>query len=262
MDGFVETLLTYKAIVIGVWLAVFFIGERVTPSAEVPLDRSGKIGRLISNAGLFGANTILSLIMVVPFSLWAASVGPEWRAEHAPWWGGIGGLMIDLLLLDFMIYWWHRLNHVSQFLWRFHEIHHLDATLDSTTAVRFHFGEVAMSAVVRGAYIIALDIPIESVLIFEVQVLLAAIFNHSNIKLPRGLERVLGWVVVTPAIHWIHHHAIRRDTDSNYGNLFSFWDRLFGSFSPTRRTPDMKIGVEREPEKPTLRLFVRPFESR
>ena len=99
-------------------------------------------------------------------------------------------------------------------------------------------------------------------LVLCIVIVLAAIFAHSNLRLPTRLERALGWVVITPAIHWVHHHAVRRDTDSNYGNLFSFWDRIFGSFSPNRREPDMKIGVEREPEKPFLRLFVRPFEAR
>jgi sterol desaturase/sphingolipid hydroxylase (fatty acid hydroxylase superfamily) len=262
MEELTQSLLTYKTLIIGAWLATFFLAERLWPSATVPLDGKKKLGRLFSNAGLFGTNIGLSLLIVVPVSLWAASVGPSWRADWAPWWGGIEGLILDLLLLDFLIYWWHRANHEIQFLWRFHEVHHLDATLDSTTAVRFHFGEVLLSAGARAVFIIVFDIPIESVLIFEIQVLLAAIFVHSNVRLPRALERALGWVIVTPAIHWIHHHAIRADTDSNYGNLFSFWDRLFGSFSKTRRAPDMPIGVEREPEKPFPRLLIRPFEAR
>lgn len=257
-----ENLLAYKSFIVGGWIAAFFVLERLIPSAVVPLDRQGRLMRLLRNGGLFGANVLLSIFVVVPVSVWAAATAPDWRADLAPWWGGIEGLVLDLLLLDCLIYWWHRFNHVFQFLWRFHEIHHLDATLDTTTAVRFHWGEVLLSALARAVFIIAFDIPLESVLIFETQVLLAAIFVHSNVKLPAGLERVLGLVIVTPAIHWIHHHAIRRDTDSNYGNLLSIWDRLFGSFNTTPRVPDMEIGVEREPEKPLLRLMLRPFERR
>lgn len=262
MDGLVGTLITYKSLVVGGWIALFFLGERLLPAAAVPLDPRAKLLRLVSNGGLFGANVILSVLVVIPVSAWAAAAAPEWRTDFAPWWQGWQGLILDLLILDCLIYWWHRFNHMIPVLWRFHEIHHLDETLDTTTALRFHWGEVLLSAGVRALIILSLDFPIESVLIFETQVLLAAIFAHSNLRLPTRLERALGWVVITPAIHWVHHHAVRRDTDSNYGNLFSFWDRIFGSFSPNRREPDMKIGVEREPEKPFLRLFVRPFEAR
>lgn len=262
MEGVTETLLAYKTVAVGVWIALFFVAERLAPAAVVPLDGRGKTLRLLSNAGLFGANALVSVAIVVPVSAWAALTAPDWRADIAPWWDGLFGLALDLLLLDFLIYWWHRANHRIQFLWRFHEVHHLDETLDTTTAVRFHWGEVILSAGARAVFILAFDIPLESVLIFETQVLLAAIFAHSNVKLPKGLERAIGWIVITPAIHWVHHHAVRHDTDSNYGNLFSFWDRLFGSFSPNRRRLDMPIGVEREPEKPFLRLLIRPFEAR
>ncbi|MEQ8831323.1 MAG: sterol desaturase family protein [Alphaproteobacteria bacterium] len=262
MENLTETLLTYKSAIVAGWIALFFAAERLCPAAPVPLDRAGRWRRLVSNGGLFGANVVVSLLIVVPVSLWAADAAPDWRGTHAPWWQGGWGVVLDLLLLDFLIYWWHRANHAIPFLWRFHEIHHLDETLDSTTAIRFHWGEVALSACARAVFILAFDIPLESVLIFEIQVLLAAIFAHSNLRLPAGLERAIGWVVITPAIHWVHHHAVRRDTDSNYGNLFSFWDRLFGSFSPNRRRLDMKIGVERETERPFWRLMIRPFEGR
>jgi sterol desaturase/sphingolipid hydroxylase (fatty acid hydroxylase superfamily) len=90
-------------------------------------------------------------------------------------------------------------------------------------------------------------------------VLVAAIFHHSNLRLPRALEVVLAKVVITPSIHWVHHHRRRRDTDANYGTIFSFWDRLFGSRTPTRRRPTMPIGVEGEEEAGLLGLLYHPF---
>ena len=147
---------------------------------------------------------------------------------------GSAGLVFDLLVLDFWIYWWHRANHRVPFLWRFHEVHHLDQFLDVTTAVRFHLGEVLLSAIVRGAIIIILAVPSMSVVIFETALLLATMFHHSNMKLPAGLERALSWLVVTPSTHWVHHHALRRDTDSNYATVLSIWDKLFASRSPTK----------------------------
>jgi sterol desaturase/sphingolipid hydroxylase (fatty acid hydroxylase superfamily) len=94
---------------------------------------------------------------------------------------------------------------------------------------------------------------------FETLVLMAAIFHHSNLRLPGGLEQGLSRVIITPSIHWVHHHAVRADTDSNYGTFFSFWDRLFGTASPHPRVLDMKIGVEKRPEKGFLALLVSPF---
>ena len=90
----------------------------------------------------------------------------------------------------------------------------------------------------------------------------AALFHHSNLRIQPRIERVLSWFVVTPAIHWVHHHAIRRDTDSNYATILSVWDRLFGNRSETRRWPEMPIGVERLTDVRFFSLLVRPFHRR
>jgi sterol desaturase/sphingolipid hydroxylase (fatty acid hydroxylase superfamily) len=201
----------------------------------------------------------VSPLVVIPVSAWAATLHLGLRPA---WSTGAMGLAVDVLLLDFLIYWWHRLNHRLPILWRFHEVHHLDRFLDTTTAVRFHFGEVLLSAAARALVIVVFDVPLVSVLVFEALVLTAAIFHHSNLRLPAGLERTLARAVITPSIHWVHHHAVRRDTDSNYGTIFSFWDPLFGTRSPTRRGPAMPIGVERRTEEPFVRLFVHPFLPR
>ncbi|MEA2783136.1 MAG: hypothetical protein QOK29_4680, partial [Rhodospirillaceae bacterium] len=101
--------------------------------------------------------------------------------------------------------------------------------------------------------------PLSSILAFEAAVLMAAIFHHSNLRLPVWLEAVLARLIITPSIHWVHHHRRRADTDANYGTIFSFWDRLFRSVSPTRRRPDMPIGVEGEEELGLIDLLRRPF---
>jgi sterol desaturase/sphingolipid hydroxylase (fatty acid hydroxylase superfamily) len=162
-------------------------------------------------------------------------------------------------MLDFLIYWWHRANHEWPLLWRFHEVHHLDRFLDSTTAIRFHFGEVLLSAGARAVVVLLLGFPFASIIAFESLLLCATIFHHSNLRLPAGFERSLSAVIITPGIHWVHHHAARADTDSNYGTLFSFWDRLFRTRSPTPRTPTMTIGVEGEGERALPALLLRPF---
>ena len=262
-----EQLLAWKGVAVGLWLVLFFLLERALPKAPLPAAVSGAAEagadpwtsgwrRVARNLGLWLLNVGLSPLVVIPVSVWAAAAGPAWRPE---WLTGGWSLLLDLLLLDLLIYWWHRFNHVVPFLWRFHEVHHLDAFLDSTTALRFHFGEVLLSAAARALFILAFDIPLVSILVFAALVLIAAIFHHSNLALPEGLERALARVVITPGIHWIHHHAVRRDTDSNYGTILSIWDPLFGSRSPNPRRLDMPIGVERLPEKGFLALLARPF---
>jgi sterol desaturase/sphingolipid hydroxylase (fatty acid hydroxylase superfamily) len=246
------TQLTSKpVIVVAVFLALFVL-ERLFPMRQW----IGGWIRLVRNLSLSAFNFVASPLIVIPVTVFAASHAPDWRPAI---WSGMGGLVLDLLILDMWIYWWHRVNHVVPFLWRFHEVHHLDEMLDTTSALRFHFGEVVFSSAVRALLIFVLAVPLSSVLVFEVLVLVAALFHHSNLRLPPAFEKVLSLVIVTPAIHWVHHHAVRADTDSNYSTMLSVWDRLFGSRSATQRHADMKIGVEKRPETPLLGLILRPF---
>ena len=91
--------------------------------------------------------------------------------------------------------------------------------------------------------------------------MISVIFHHSNLRIPTVIESRLSKVIVTPSLHWVHHHAVRKDTDSNYSTIFSFWDRLFSTRSKTERTPDMDIGVEGEGEQRLLKLFILPFRQ-
>ncbi|MEQ8357508.1 MAG: sterol desaturase family protein [Kiloniellaceae bacterium] len=258
-----ESLLAWKGAAVLAWLVVFFLAERWRPAArprtiEASLDGAvaGGWHRLARNLGLWLAVSALSPLIVLPLTYWASGQALGWRPE---WWGGGLGLAFDILLLDGLIYWWHQANHRIAFLWRFHEVHHLDRFLDTTSALRFHFGEVLLSALARAGIILLLGFPFTSVLVFETLVICAAVFHHSNVKLPARLERRLSRVVITPSIHWVHHHALRADTDSNYGTIFSFWDPLFGTRSPRQRDPQMIIGTEGRDEEGLVSLFLRPF---
>lgn len=248
-------ILPYKGFVVLAALGGFLLLERVFPVARV----IGGVARVAKNLSLAVLNALLSWAVVVPVSLFAASHGLSWRPD---WWSGVPGLVIDIVVLDCWIYFWHRANHVIPALWRFHEVHHLDNFLDASSALRFHFGEVFLSAMVRGPVIFLLGLPWTSVVAFETLLALATIFHHSNVKIPAWLERPLSMVMVTPSIHWVHHHAIRRDTDSNYSTFLSVWDRIFASRSATMRTPDMAIGVEGMADREIQGLVKRPFEAR
>jgi sterol desaturase/sphingolipid hydroxylase (fatty acid hydroxylase superfamily) len=259
MPEFGESVLAWKGVAAGAWLALLLLAERLRPAVPFPQGRPWALARPARNLAFLLLSAAVSLAIVLPVSRWAAG---HPLALRPGWAMGGAGLLFDLLLLDFLIYWWHRANHRLPFLWRFHEVHHLDRFLDVTTAVRFHFGEVILSALARAGVIALFAIPLPSVLAFEALVLLSAAFHHSNLKLPAALERALSWIVVTPSIHWVHHHRIRPDTDSNYATVLSLWDRLFGSRSPTRRTPGMEIGVEGREEQDLPGLLARPFRMR
>jgi len=263
MDEAVRTLLPWKGAAGLAWLVLFLAAERLFPAAREPAPPAagpaGRWARLGRNLGLWLANIGLYPLIVLPVSVWAAGHAIDWRPV---WWRGGFGLALDIVLLDFLIFWWHRANHEIPILWRFHEVHHLDRFLDASSALRFHFGEVILSALVRAGLIVACGLPLASVLIYELLVLMGTVFHHSNLALPPALERALAAVLITPSIHWVHHHDRRRDTDSNYGTIFSFWDPLFGTRSPRARTPAMTIGVEGTAEQPFWRLLRRPFAAR
>ena len=253
-----------KVLILGVVIVVMMALERLFPKAR-PLAAAGlrtmadKTWRVLKNASLLLISAGLSPLVVSPLSALAATHALGWRPD---WWSGGTGLLLDIIILDCWIYWWHRANHEIQFLWRFHEVHHLDEFLDASSALRFHFGEVVMSALVRASVIWLLDMPLVSVVVFETCVLTMALFHHSNMAVPRWLEKPLSKVLVTPSIHWVHHHAIRADTDSNYANIMSVWDIVFGSRSATHRWRDMPIGVEHLHDEGFIGLLTRPFRNR
>jgi sterol desaturase/sphingolipid hydroxylase (fatty acid hydroxylase superfamily) len=240
-----DYLLSKGGIVFGVLVALLVL-ERIFP---VVAARENFV-RLARNFALTGLNVVLSPLIVIPIAQFATQFSFAWRPES---------FIIDFLLLDAWIYIWHRLNHVVPLLWRFHEVHHLDETLDASSGLRFHFGEVLLSSLARAVVIVVLAVPLRHIVIFELVLALAALFHHSNLRLPQWLERPLSLLIVTPSIHWVHHHALRVDTDSNYATVLSVWDRIFRSRSPTQRTLTMKIGVENLSDQSILRLILRPF---
>jgi sterol desaturase/sphingolipid hydroxylase (fatty acid hydroxylase superfamily) len=240
-----ELMLSKFGLILSV-LVLLLVLERLFPVVRIPEN----FERLLKNFSLAILNAVLSPLIVLPITLFASRCIYAWRPEV---------LILDLLLLDAWIYVWHRLNHVVPLLWRFHEVHHLDETLDASSGLRFHFGEVLLSSVARAGIIIVLAVPLKHVVIFEVVLALAALFHHSNLRLPAWLEVPLSYVIVTPSIHWVHHHAVRADTDSNYATVLSIWDHIFRSRSATTRNANLKIGVEWQVDAPLARLLVRPF---
>jgi sterol desaturase/sphingolipid hydroxylase (fatty acid hydroxylase superfamily) len=251
-EGVIElSPLAKIALVLG-WFVALALTERLAPAAPRLVGSDGQ--RLPRNLGLWLGNILINPLIIVPISAAAASFD-LWSRPALPWWS----MALDFLLLDLWASAWHRANHRWPLLWRFHRVHHLDQFLDSTSAVRFHPGEVLISALARAPLIVIADMPLVSIALFDTLLLLAALFHHSNVRLPSALERALRVVIVTPSHHWVHHHVAVRDTNSNFGTLLTLWDRLFASWSPHQRTPDMRIGAGEERDVPLAALALKPF---
>jgi len=247
-----DAIIENKAIIGGVVFAALFVAERLHAASPAPRN----LKRLVRNGVLWASLFILSPLIVLPLSAFAAEHS-LWR-RPAEWPEGLT-LAIDLIIFDCWAYWVHRAYHEVPFMRRFHRVHHLDERLDSTSAVRFHPGEVAISAGLRMVPVILLSVPFAHVVVYETLLLVGSLFHHSNIKLPPAIENALSKIIVTPSIHWVHHHAVREDTDSNYAAVLSLWDPLFGTRSKTKRTADMKIGIAGSPDEPLGELLVAPF---
>ena len=135
-------------------------------------------------------------------------------------------VVAGFLLMDLSFYYWHRANHTIGFLWRFHNVHHTDPDLDVSTAYRFHFGEIVLSAGFRVAQIAAIGVSPLTFAIYELVFQANTLFQHSNVRLPIAAERLLNRLLVTPRMHGIHHSEVQRENNSNFSVVFPWWDRL------------------------------------
>ena len=152
-------------------------------------------------------------------------------------------ITLSVLLLDLMIYWQHRIFHLVPMLWRFHKVHHADSHIDASTGLRFHPIEILLSILLKGLAVLLLGVPAIAVIIFEVALNGFALFNHTNIRLPRWLEYPLRAILITQVLHRIHHSQVVEETNSNYGFSVSWWDRLFGSYKSQAKKSDEDLDI-------------------
>jgi len=168
------------------------------------------------------------------------------------------------LLMDYAYWWWHWANHMIPLFWRFHNVHHTDLDLDVSTAARFHFGEMVFSIGFLTLAVVAFGIPPIMLLVFFLCLEVATLFHHSNWRLPIRLERILNSIVVTPRMHGIHHSIVQRETNSNWGTVFCWWDKLHRTLRRDIPQNEITIGVAayRDEKELTLgQLLVLPFRK-
>ncbi len=167
-----------------------------------------------------------------------------------------------LLLLDAWMYLWHRAVHRIPVLWRFHRVHHSDPALDVTTSIRFHFGEIAASAVLRVALIPIFGFSFAHLVLYDLIQLPIIQIHHSNLQLPPALDRLLRVVIVTPNMHRVHHSRVGKELNSNYSSIFSLWDRMGKTFRlrPDPRTLEFGLpGFDSESKQSVWGLLRTPF---
>lgn len=175
-------------------------------------------------------------------------------------------VLISLLLFDLAIYLQHVVFHAVPALWRLHRMHHADLEFDVTTGLRFHPIEIALSMGIKMMLVLVLGPPAVAILLFEVVLNASAMFNHSNIRLPNRLDRLLRFVMVTPDMHRVHHSDIPAETHSNFGFNLPWWDRIFGTYiaQPRKGHQGMTIGLPRFRTRRDLwldRMLMQPLRG-
>ena len=193
--------------------------------------------------------TITTIIINFAFALLIVKTS-DWAVAHQfglmqlfsmPLWAF---MLVGLLLLDLIgAYFIHWVEHKTKWMWKFHMVHHADTHVDTTTANRHHPGESIFRAVFTTLGVLICGAPMWLVMLYQGLSALLSQFNHANIRLPLWLDTAISWFIVSPNMHKVHHHFQRPQTDSNYGNIFSIWDRLLGTFNATP-IQEIKYGLD------------------
>jgi sterol desaturase/sphingolipid hydroxylase (fatty acid hydroxylase superfamily) len=185
----------------------------------------------------------------------------QWLPQMSIWLYTIIGLLLLDLIGAYVV---HLIEHKVKFLWRFHLIHHTDTWIDTTTANRHHPGESVIRFAFTTLGVLIVGSPMWMVFLYQSLSVVASQFNHANISLPNKLDVFLSYFIVSPNMHKVHHHYVLPYTDSNYGNIFSVWDRLFGTFT-TLPKDQLIYGVDthmkREENNELKNLLQIPFQK-
>lgn len=271
MNLLIDNEQTIRPIVFIALLVIFAIAEYSFPLAK---RQSSHLRQWSTNIGLVIISSLLLKIslplLAVGAAQWSHSNGVGLINSVEFFSGGYVAMIIifaSVVLMDFIIYWQHVLMHNIPLLWRMHQVHHCEAGLDVSSAVRFHPFEMLFSMLVKIAFIVMLGIPVVAVILFEIILNAMALFNHSNIKLPQRLDKYLRKLVVTPEVHWIHHSQIVRETNSNYGFNLIIWDKLFGSYidKPKQDYKELQQGLSQyNHQQPftIISLLMLPFRRK
>ena len=259
----VELTTTEQALLLAGSFLFFTFLESVIPLLRVKYQRVRHLG-----INLFFILT--SFIVSFPFAFLAV-YSSEWVMRNQfgllnmveiPGWLYMA---LAIMLLDFLTsYLPHYVQHKVKWMWKFHLVHHTDNWVDTSTANRHHPGETVISMIFLIGAIFLLGVPAWLVILHQFIAVAFSQFTHANISLPRWLDQVISWLFISPNVHKVHHHHTQPLTDTNYGNIFSIWDRLFGTFAVSD-VSNLKYGIDTHPHENEhnnmSKLLVIPFEQ-
>ncbi|MDH3342672.1 MAG: sterol desaturase family protein [Gammaproteobacteria bacterium] len=227
-------------------LLIMAIWEIMAPRRALTVS---KTVRWVNNLGLVFFNSFVARIVLPATAVGVAKVAAEndwglFNLVDVPIWLAV---LVSVVIMDFVIYLQHIMVHAVPVLWRLHRVHHADLDYDVTTGARFHTLEIILSMLIKFATILLLGPSVVAVIIFEVLLNAMAMFNHGNVGLPKTLDKLLRWFIVTPDMHRVHHSIEDDETNSNFGFNLSCWDRLFGTYrdQPRAGHTAMTIGIHK-----------------
>ncbi|WP_276502362.1 sterol desaturase family protein [Terrimonas pollutisoli] len=251
------------AILVG-GLLLFWIIEGAIPLLPMQYKKN-KLNHAAVNFGFTIIHLIihtLLAILIVKLSDWCLHAGfglVYWFNANV-----FMTIVIGVLALDFSSWLVHFVMHKTPVLWRFHLIHHSDNNVDVTTGLRHHPGDSLLRGIFFLLLIFVSGAPMYSVMIYQTLVVLSTAFTHANISLPKNVDKALSFILVSPNMHKVHHHWKLPYTDSNYGAVFSIWDRLLGTFMKLD-TKDIRYGLDRyypnEKDEDFISLLKKPFQK-
>lgn len=225
-------------------LAVMAVWELISPRRRLT---TPKMLRWLNNISLVFPNTLIVRLLFPTAAIGVAIYTNEqhWGLLNSLPLGATFSVLIAVVLLNLAIYLQHVVVHHVPLLWKLHRVHHADPDIDVTTGSRFHPLEMILSILIKFTIILLLGAPVVAVIIFEVLLNATAMFNHSNIKIPKQLDKIIRLFIVTPDMHRVHHSVEIDETNSNFGFNLSCWDRLFRTYrdQPRAGHTEMEIGV-------------------
>lgn len=221
---------SHRALIIAGGIAFFWLLESARPMIDFKYNKWHHAGiNIFFTLTTIVINFLMAFILLMSAE-WVDKQNfgiLQWLPEMPLWLF----MIIGLMLLDLVgAYLPHLVEHKTKILWRFHLIHHTDTWIDTTSANRHHPGESVIRFIFTTLGVVVAGAPMWLVFMYQSLSVVFSQFNHANIALPKKLDNMMSWIIVSPDMHKVHHHYLMPYTDSNYGNIFSIWDRIFGTF--------------------------------
>ncbi len=252
-----------RGVIIGGWVAVL-IWLETKRALRTP--HENKLVRDVRNFSVAAAAGVVMQFAEVPVAFKLAELAQTKHWGILPWLPVHPAVRVVLAIaaLDYTLYWWHFLTHRVPVLWRFHQVHHIDRDMDASTALRFHFGEIAISIVFRAAQMLVIGPTPAAVAAWQMFLFTCIVFHHSNVRMPVEWERRLARIVVTPRLHGIHHSVVADEVNSNWSSGLTIWDWLHATLRTDVPQDELRLGVAgflSDRDSHLGRILALPFEE-